>query len=324
MRHVGLALLPCLLAATPAALAEAVQVDPGVPAYTKASGVSGNLNAIGSDTLNNLMTLWAEGFKKHYPNVRIQIEGKGSSTAPPALISGTAQLGPMSREMKSTEIDEFEKKFGYKPTQVRVAIDALAVYVQQGQPAREADAAAGRRDLLQDPHAAAYPTSIDTWGALGLQRSRAPRSRSASTAATRPPAPTASSRSTRCARATSRTRSRSSPARRRSSRASPRTATASATAASATRPRASSRWCSPTKDGEPYHGVDAEKVLAGKYPLSRFLYVYVNKTPNKPLDPLVREFLPTCCRREGQEIVVKDGYLPLPADRVAQERTRTQ
>src|SRR4029453_9049471 len=95
---------------------EGAQGDPSIPPYQVVSGVAGNLNSIGSDTLNNLMTLWAEGFRAKYPNVRIQIEGKGSSTAPPALIDGTAQLGPISPEMKSTELDAFEKKYGYKPT----------------------------------------------------------------------------------------------------------------------------------------------------------------------------------------------------------------
>ena len=89
-----------------------VQLDPGLQPYKTVSGVSGNLSSVGSDTLNNLMTHWAESFSRFYPNARVQIEGKGSSTAPPALIAGTAQLGPMSREMKGTEIDQFEKKFG--------------------------------------------------------------------------------------------------------------------------------------------------------------------------------------------------------------------
>jgi phosphate transport system substrate-binding protein len=111
-----------------------VAVDPALKPYEQVSGVSGNLNSIGSDTLNNLMTLWAEGFRAIYPNVNIQIEGKGSSTAPPALIEGTAQLGPMSREMKSTEIDAFEKKYGHKPTQVKVAIDAIGVFVHKDNP----------------------------------------------------------------------------------------------------------------------------------------------------------------------------------------------
>ena len=124
------------------ALSASAKVDPNLPTYEPVSGVSGNLNSIGSDTLNNMMTLWAEGFQAIYPNVNIQIEGKGSSTAPPALIEGTSQLGPMSRTMKDSEIDAFEKKFGYKPTAVGSSIDALAVF-QQGQPARQPDHAAG-------------------------------------------------------------------------------------------------------------------------------------------------------------------------------------
>ena len=89
------------------------KVDPSLPAYRAVSGIAGNLNSIGSDTLNNLMTLWAEGFLKAYPNVQPEIEGKGSSTAPAALIAGTAHFGPMSRAMKQQEIDDFEKQFGY-------------------------------------------------------------------------------------------------------------------------------------------------------------------------------------------------------------------
>src|SRR5437899_11317507 len=110
------------------------KLDPALEAYRPTSGVSGNINSIGSDTLNNLMTLWAESFNKFYPNAKIQIEGKGSSTAPPALISGTAQLGPMSRPMKGTEIDQFEKKYGYKPTPIRTSVDALAVFGTKDNP----------------------------------------------------------------------------------------------------------------------------------------------------------------------------------------------
>src|SRR5262245_23633256 len=110
---------------------EAIVLDPALKTYVKVSGVSGNVNSIGSDTLNNLMTLWAEGFKKQYPNVKIEIEGKGSSTAPPALIAGTAQLGPMSRAMKPSEMDQFERKYGYKPTEVKVSLDALSVYLHK-------------------------------------------------------------------------------------------------------------------------------------------------------------------------------------------------
>ena len=114
--------------------AEEIKVDAALPTYTPRSGISGNLNSIGSDTLNNLMTLWAEGFRTLYPNVNIQIEGKGSSTAPPALTEGTAQLGPMSRPMKNEELEAYEAKHGYKPVGIGVALDALAVYVHKDNP----------------------------------------------------------------------------------------------------------------------------------------------------------------------------------------------
>ena len=124
-----------------------------LPAYQKASGVSGNLSSIGSDSMNNLMTLWAETFRKFYPNVKVQVEGKGSSTAPPALIAGTAQFGPMSRTMRSTEIDQFEQRYGYKPTEIRTSYDALAVYVHKDNPDQAAVARAGRSDLREEPQA---------------------------------------------------------------------------------------------------------------------------------------------------------------------------
>jgi phosphate transport system substrate-binding protein len=114
-----------------------VKIDPTLKSYTVVSGISGNLNSVGSDTLNNLMTFWAEGFNKKYPNVKIQVEGKGSATAPPALAAGSAQLGPMSRPMKAEELEVFEKKFGYKPTLIAVSIDALAIFVHKNNPIKE-------------------------------------------------------------------------------------------------------------------------------------------------------------------------------------------
>ena len=114
--------------------ADQVTVDSSIKPYAPTSGVSGNLSAVGSDTLNNLMTLWAEGFSKKYPSVKIGVEGKGSSTAPPALTAGTAQLAPMSRAMKREEIAAFEAKYGYKPTEIKVALDAVAFFVNKNNP----------------------------------------------------------------------------------------------------------------------------------------------------------------------------------------------
>src|SRR5687767_10167796 len=155
-----------LAAAVSAADVTPVKVDTSIPAYQRASGVSGTLNSVGSDTMNNLMTLWGEAFAKMYPNVRIQVEGKGSSTAPPALIAGTAQFGPMSRAMRPSEIDQFEKKHGYKPTQLRTAYDALAVYVNKDNPL-------DRLTLSQADGAFSKSRrrggrNVATWGQLGL------------------------------------------------------------------------------------------------------------------------------------------------------------
>ncbi len=134
IKNFGIILLALIWTGT--AFGGPVEVDPQLPAYSKQGGISGNLSSVGSDTLNNLMTLWSEKFKQFYPNVNIQVEGKGSSTAPPALISATAQLGPMSRAMKQKEMDAFESKFGYKPTPIRVAVDALAVFVNKDNPVK--------------------------------------------------------------------------------------------------------------------------------------------------------------------------------------------
>ncbi len=143
-------------------------VDPKLEPYKTVGGVSGSLSSVGSDTLNNLMTFWSEKFNKFYPNVKIQVEGKGSSTAPPALITGTSQLGPMSRAMKNTEIDDFEKKFGYKPTAVRVAVDSLAVFVNKDNPIEclsfpQIDA------IFSKSRRSGYKEDIKTWGQVGLK-----------------------------------------------------------------------------------------------------------------------------------------------------------
>jgi len=174
----GASVLVCGIAS-----AQAVQVEADIKPYKKASGVSGNLSSIGSDTLNNLMTLWAEGFKKAYPSVNVQIEGKGSSTAPPALISGTAQLGPMSRLMKPEELDGFEKHYGYKPTPIRVAVDGLAVFVNKDNPLTEltmpqVDAIFGktRKGGATDDIASSNPLSRSASSAFALASASRPTS----------------------------------------------------------------------------------------------------------------------------------------------------
>ncbi len=158
------------LGISPCSVEAQLHVDPKLPTYNATQGVSGSLKSIGSDTMNNEMALWAEGFQRFYPNVKIEIEGKGSSTAPPALIAGTSQFGPMSRRMKEAEADAFEERFGYKPTAIPTSIDMLAVYVNKDNPVKrltlqQADA------IFSKTRKGGYPKSIHTWGQLGLHGS---------------------------------------------------------------------------------------------------------------------------------------------------------
>src|SRR3989338_6214614 len=161
-----LSVLAFTLGGAALAAAQAATATSSLPAYQRVGGVTGSLSSIGSDTLNNLMTFWAEGFAKNYPNVKVQIEGKGSTTAPPALIAGTAQLGPMSRSMKATEIDAFEKKYGYKPTAIGVALDALGVYVNKDNPIQSL--AIEQVDGIFSSTRACGGANIANWKQLGI------------------------------------------------------------------------------------------------------------------------------------------------------------
>ena len=320
MKQSLLAGLVLVAVAAPPLAAQPAQVDAGIAAYQKTSGVSGNISSVCSDTLNNLMTFWAEGFQKQYPNVRIQIEGKGSSTAPPALISGTAQLGPMSRAMKAEEIDEFEKKYGYKPTPVRVAVDGLAVYVNKDNPLAELtlqqiDA------VFSKTRKGGYKSKIGSWADVGLGGEWAGRPMSLygrnSASGTY-----GYFKEFALFKGDYKDEVKEQPG-------------SASVVQGVTEDRFgigysgigySTSGVKPLRlakqAGDPFYSTAAEDVLSGKYPLSRYLYVYVNKAPNKPFDPLVREFVRFVLSKEGQEIVVKDGYLPISARLVEEEHAK--
>jgi phosphate transport system substrate-binding protein len=289
-----------------------VQIDSKLSEYKSVSGVSGNLNSVGSDTLNNLMTFWAEGFKKVYPNVNIQIEGKGSSTAPPALIEGVSQLGPMSRKMKSKEIDAFEKKFGYKPIAVRVALDALAVFVHKDNPIKGMTLM--NVDSIFSNTYKRGGSPIVNWGHSDIKRGG-------------------------WAEKTISLYGRNSASgtygyfKKKALKKGDYKATVKE------QPGSSSVVNGIAGDlggigysgigyltsgvkaialgneemGEEVYDPSFESCLNGDYPLARFLYVYVNKKPGEPLDKLTKEFLTYVLSSQGQQIVIKDGYYPLPA-----------
>ncbi|PYM92319.1 MAG: phosphate-binding protein [Candidatus Rokuibacteriota bacterium] len=293
------------------------KVDPALPAYKPVSGVSGNLSSIGSDTLNNLMTLWAESFNRFYPNAKIQIEGKGSSTAPPALIAGTAQLGPMSRAMKGTEVDQFEKKYGYKPLAVRSSVDALAVFVNKDNPIKCLTLAQGDA-MFSKSRRGGYKEDVKTWGQLGLTGEWASRPISLYGRNS------ASGTYGFFKEHTLKNGDYKDEVKEQPGSASvvqgvtvDRFATGYsgigyATAGVRAVPLAE-------KEGGKCYEADPDNAYSGSYPLARFLYVYVNKAPGKALDPLTREFVKLVLSKEGQEVVVKDGYFPIPASIVKEE-----
>ena len=288
-----------------------VKVDENLPHYVKVSGVSGNLSSIGSDTMNNLLTLWLEGFKKFYPNVNIQIEGKGSSTAPPSLISGTAQLGPMSREMKSEEIDKFEAKFGYKPIGIRTSLDALAVYVNKDNPIKgfslqQVDA------IFSKTRRGGFSTDITTWGQLGLTGDWANR-RISLYGRNSASGTYGFFKSNALFKGDYKDEVKEQPGS--ASVVQGVTEDSYGIGYSGVGYKTSGVRIVPLsiKDNDKYYDGSYDNVLKGKYPLSRFLFIYINKKPNTELDPLLKEFLKYVLSYEGQQIVIKDGYLPLPS-----------
>jgi len=300
-----------------AAFAQAVNVDPALPDYRPVEGVSGNLKSIGSDTMNNEMTLWAEGFQTMYPNVQIEIEGKGSSTAPPALIAGTSQFGPMSRAMKSKEVDDFEQAFGYKPTPFRTSIDMLAVYVHKDNPIKgltfqQIDA------IFSKTRKGGYEKDITTWGDLGLTGEWANK-----------PISLYGRNSASGTYGYFKEHALFKGDYKD-------TVKEQAGSASVVQGVASDKYAI-GYSGIGYMTADVRAVplamdanekfcpatpahaYTGEYPLSRFLYFYVNVKPGEQLDPLRREFIRYVFSKEGQRDVVKDGYFPVTAKLAAEE-----
>lgn len=297
-----------LLAATNVS---AVSVDAAIPEYKTVSGISGNLSSVGSDTLANLMTLWAESFKRSYPNVNIQIQAAGSSTAPPALTEATSNFGPMSRKMKSKEIAAFEDRYGYKPTAIPVAIDALAVYVNKDNPVKgmtipDVDA------VFSSTRKCGGDKDISKWGDLGLTGNWKNRD-----------IQIYGRNSVSGTYGYFKKKALCKGDYKNNVNEQPGSASVVQSVSSSVNGigysgigyKTSGVRAVPLtkKPGGAFIKATPDNAVSGKYPLSRFLYVYVNKHPNKELAPLDKEFIRLILSKQGQEVVIKDGYIPLPA-----------
>ena len=303
------------------ASAQKLKVDERIKPYERVRGISGSASSIGSDTMNNMMALWLEGFRKYYPNVKIQIEGKGSSTAPPALIAGTAQFGPMSRPMKSKEIDKFDEKFQYEPTAMRTAMDALAVFVNKDNPIEglslpEVDA------IFSKTRRGGYSEDISNWAQAGVTSlgtkniSMYGRNSASGTYGF--------FKKHALFKGDFKDEVKEQPG-----------------SASVVQGITSDRFGIgysgigyltsgvkivplSKKQGDPFKEGTLKNVMDGSYPLGRFLYLYINKVPGESLDPLVTEFLKYIFSKEGQEVVIKDGYMPVPFEIAQQEIAKLQ
>lgn len=284
--------------------------DNALPEYQKVSGISGNLSSVGSDTFANLMTYWSEEFKRYYPSVNIQVQAAGSSTAPTALVEATAQFGPMSRQMKAREIAAFENKYGYKPTEIRVAIDALAVFVHQDNPLKGLNFS--QLDAIYSQTlrcGGTYP--ITRWGQLGLTGSWAARD-----------IQLFGRNSVSGTYGYFKQKALCHGDFRNNVNEQPGSASVVQSVASSLNSIGYSgvgyqatgiRALPIAKDGTDYIEPTIGNAASGRYPLSRYLYVYINKRPGQPLPPLEAEFIRFILSQEGQDLVAKDGYVPLPA-----------
>ena len=278
--------------------------------YTRTSGVSGSLSAIGSDTLANMMTLWAEEFQRLYPNVSFQIQAAGSSSAPIALTEGTTDFGPMSRAMKLGEIQAFENRHGYKPTRIPVAIDALAVFVHKDNPLRyltlaQLDA------IFSVTRKCGIRQGIRNWQQLGLEGSWSRRSIQLfgrnSVSGTYGYFKQKALCKGDFLKQVNEQPGSASVVQSISSSLNSIGYSAIGYKTSGVKALAIGR-----EKGQ-YVEATVQNAIAGDYPLSRYLYLYLNKHPQQALKPAEQEFLRLVLSRQGQQIVQQEGYIPLPA-----------
>ncbi|RIK77914.1 MAG: phosphate-binding protein [Planctomycetota bacterium] len=297
--------------AVAAPAAAQVKVDEALPDYVPVQGVSGNIKSVGSDTMNNLMTLWGEEFIKFYPNVRIEIEGKGSGTAMPALIEGTSTFGPMSRPTSASENDTFEKKYGYKPTTLPTSIDMLAVYVHKDNPIKgltlqQVDAIFSKTRKL------GAKSDITNWGQVGLTGEWASK-----------PISLYGRNSASGTYGFFKEHVLGKGDYKDSVKEQPGSSAVVQGVASDKYAMGYSGIGYKTADvnavplaaaeGEEPVAAAPENAYTGEYPLSRYLLLAVNIKPNTKLDPLRREFIKFVFSKQGQQVVVKDGYYPVTA-----------
>jgi phosphate transport system substrate-binding protein len=288
-------------------------IDPALKPYERVAGeVSGSLKFVGSDTMNNLVALWAEGFKKFYPGVSEGIEGKGSASAPPALTEGTCTFGPMSRDWKPAEIDAFKEKHGYAPTAIPAAIDMLAVFVHKDNPLaglslQQVDA------IFSKNRNGGANAEIRTWGDLGLEGEWKDKpislyGRNASSGTY------GYFKEHALFKGDFKPTVKEQPGSSAVVQAVANDKFAIGYSGIGYRTAGVRALPLAPKTGETLVAPEPKAAYEGEYPLARFLLLSVNHKPGSQLDPLRREFIRYVLSATGQADVKKDGYLPVTGE----------
>ncbi len=297
------------LALNVAVATAAIALDQNLPAYRPVATLTGHLKSVGSDTLGHESALWANAFEKFYPDVKIDIEAAGSATAPSALLEGTSQFGPMSRPMTAAETAAFEGKYGYKVSSFRVAVDALAIYVNKDNPipCLTLPQLSGIFSLNRKAPGSA---DVKTWGDLGLTGEWAARPISLYSRNTL-------SGTYEYFRETALYGGDYKPGIKQQvgSEAVVKGVAGDkfAIGYSGIGYKTDEVRAVPLAShyGATCYDASAEATLSGKYPIARYLYVYVNKKPGQPLDTLRAEFIKYILSKDGQEQTEKGGFFPI-------------
>lgn len=284
-------------------------LDPSLPPYHQLDTLSGALKTVGSDTLGREMNAWATAFEKLYPSVHISVEAVGSATAPSALIEGRSQFGPMSRPMSASELAAFNDTFGYPISSFRVAVDALAVYVNKENPIA-CLTLPQLSGIFSVDRKAPGSNDVKTWGDLGLTGEWAHQPIMLYSRNTL-------SGTYEYFRETALYGGDYRPEIKEQSGS-----------------EAVIRSVAQDKYGIGYSGIGfkadgvravplaayyggtcyqptADATLSGKYPIARYLYVYLNKNPKQALDPLRAEMVKYILSKDGQQEAENGGFFPI-------------
>lgn len=287
------------------------------PEYERKPGVAGKITSVGSDTLANLMTLWSQEFKHLYPDVKFQIQASGSSTAPPALTEGTATIGPMSRELKPSEIQAFIRAHGYPPTVIQVALDAIAIFVERRNPLpgltlSEVDA------IFSATRFCGGEEAISHWSQLGVDNYGQGA-----------PIRLFSRNSVSGTYGLFKIMALCDGDFTKTVNEQPGSASVVLSVASSKGGMGYAAYGYKTagvralplgENAAEFIPLNVETVREQQYPFTRFLYLVINKSPDEPLPTLVREFLTFVLSDSGQKLVARDGYFPIKETLLLRQR----